>query len=199
MSRNLILILGLIAVVVILVACAVVAVLGLTEIKTESYANYAEAEAAGLFDRGWVPAFVPRSAGAIAVTYDIDTNNRCSRVDLNPADAPGLQAALEESGYAAFDGELPALPTGILAPRGCPFRLTDAASGDIVLRNSGLLYDEIATIDTSRGMLYLWTTPSTGDAVSMDHTLKRRRRERGCTGGRRSRRSPLSPAGQRRL
>lgn len=38
------------------------------------YATYAEAERAGAVERGWIPAFVPRSATEIEEVHDLDTN-----------------------------------------------------------------------------------------------------------------------------
>jgi hypothetical protein len=44
------------------------------ENPVSTFDSYAELEAAGLIERGWVPAYVPRSATDIKESHDIDTN-----------------------------------------------------------------------------------------------------------------------------
>ena len=45
----------------------------LEEAKSE-FANYAEAKASGIMDKGWVPTYIPKSAVDIQEQHDIDTN-----------------------------------------------------------------------------------------------------------------------------
>ena len=39
-----------------------------------NFANYAEAKASGIMDRGWVPHWIPKSATDIHEQHDLDTN-----------------------------------------------------------------------------------------------------------------------------
>lgn len=57
----------LIAAAAVLVACA--------ETVEESYASYAEAQAAGAVARGWVPEWLPPSASSIREAHNLDTNH----------------------------------------------------------------------------------------------------------------------------
>ena len=45
---------------------------GCSEQIDETYATYADAERAGAIERGWLPAFVPRSARNLEETHDLD-------------------------------------------------------------------------------------------------------------------------------
>lgn len=138
----------------VLVLCgfAVMTLMRLSETRSEVYERYAEAEAAGLFQRGWGPAFVLPSAGAITVVYDLDTNDTCARIQFEAADVSGFRASLDKTGYVAVDGEPPALPRFVV-PRTCPFTLSEAASGDL-FQGAGSSY---ASLDGSNGVLYAWT------------------------------------------
>ena len=73
----------------------VVLVVGCYEKERAEYATYAEAERQGAVRRGWIPAYVPRSATDIAEAHDLDANTQRLRFRLPPSDLPALLAQLE--------------------------------------------------------------------------------------------------------
>lgn len=60
----------------------------------ESYASFAEAENDGAVKRGWVPAFVPKSARDIHDTHNLDTNAQTLEFRANPSDVHAMVAGL---------------------------------------------------------------------------------------------------------
>jgi hypothetical protein len=72
-----------------------------------SYADFAEAEKAGAMRRGWVPAWIPRSARTIRETHDLDTKQTM----LSFRYAPGEMLAVPDS----------CIPVGSTELRGTPF------------------------------------------------------------------------------
>ena len=58
------------------------------------YATRAEADAAGAFTRGWLPAFLPASARALREVHDLDTNERWLRFDADSAELAALVTRL---------------------------------------------------------------------------------------------------------
>lgn len=62
--------------------------------KPRSYfATFAEMEAAGMMSRGWLPAFLPRSASEIQEGHDIDTNLVWAAFNYQPGDVEAVEAA----------------------------------------------------------------------------------------------------------
>jgi hypothetical protein len=45
-----------------------------SDVVTEKYKSYEEASRGGAVKRGWLPAFVPKSATDITLAHDLDTN-----------------------------------------------------------------------------------------------------------------------------
>jgi hypothetical protein len=58
----------------VLVAVAAGAMYQSLDVTHSQYGTYADAETAGMFDAGWLPRYLPRSAFEISETHNIDTN-----------------------------------------------------------------------------------------------------------------------------
>ncbi len=78
-------------------------------VQTASYASYAEAEADGFVQKGWIPDFVPETAGQIDEAHDLDTNQYCARIALGGYDIERLYADLAAEEFRQYEGELPVL------------------------------------------------------------------------------------------
>lgn len=61
---------------------------------TNRYATRVEAEADRLFDRGWLPSFIPTSASDIRVSNDLDLNTSEGSFLFMPSEAVGFTAKL---------------------------------------------------------------------------------------------------------
>ena len=68
--------------------CALLVMLTSCERVRESYDSYEAAASAGLFERGWLPAYIPRSSYAISTRHDLDTNKNQGEFHFDPADLP---------------------------------------------------------------------------------------------------------------
>ena len=65
---------------------------GCSEQIDETYATYADAERAGAIERGWLPAFVPRSARNLEETHDLDTSRQTLSFTIPASDAASMAA-----------------------------------------------------------------------------------------------------------
>ena len=52
---------------------------------TASFDSFAEAEEIGYVGLGWIPDYIPAIAGRIGEAHDLDTNQSCGKVGLEPA------------------------------------------------------------------------------------------------------------------
>ena len=80
----------------LLMPLAIIGVRRLTarEQPVTEYATRAEAEAAGAFARGWLPALLPRSAHTLREVHDLDTNARWLRFRADSLELATLAARL---------------------------------------------------------------------------------------------------------
>lgn len=62
------------------------------DVIDERYATYAEARAAGMIERGWLPDFVPTSATDIHDVHDLDTNAQTLIFSAPGSDVPEMTA-----------------------------------------------------------------------------------------------------------
>ncbi|MEH6664295.1 MAG: hypothetical protein V7678_05545 [Brevundimonas sp.] len=62
------------------------------DVTNESYATYAEARAAGMIERGWLPDFVPTSATDIHDVHDLDTNAQTLIFSAPTSEVPATTA-----------------------------------------------------------------------------------------------------------
>jgi hypothetical protein len=79
---------------------------GCSDVMEEHFATWADAERAGAVERGWIPAFVPKSATNIREVHNIDTNAQTLEFNFRGSDVQGMVAGLhrvsaEDQGSAA--------------------------------------------------------------------------------------------------
>jgi len=55
-------------------AVLAVEIIYISERPRSEFANYIDAKASGLMDRGWIPTFIPRSSAEIKEQHDLDAN-----------------------------------------------------------------------------------------------------------------------------
>lgn len=72
-----------------------VAVKAHTENMVSTLATYEEAEEASAVHRGWIPAFVPRSAGEIREVHNVDTNRQWLRFTVDEVEAQQMVSSLQ--------------------------------------------------------------------------------------------------------
>jgi len=70
------------------------------ELPVEHYATFAEAEADGAIEQGWLPAYLPRSASGIREVHDLDTNARWVAFRAAPVDLTRMVEDFEPLSYA---------------------------------------------------------------------------------------------------
>jgi hypothetical protein len=83
---------------------------------TSEYATYEDAVADNLFDRGWLPHFIPASATDIVTSNNLDLNISTGEFRYDPADADTFLANLRPwradraptDAYAAYVAEMEA-------------------------------------------------------------------------------------------
>lgn len=118
---------------------------------SERFEDMQEAEREGFFEKGWLPAVLPKEAGPIVEIHDLDTNARCSRSEFPVQHAAVVETSLRQLGFGKHEGRLPALPFS-----GCPFSLEIAEDPDIVLTRKNLGQHEFAAILRSQGAMLFW-------------------------------------------
>jgi hypothetical protein len=77
-----------------LLALGLLALAGCRETYRARYATYRDAEQRGAVQRGWIPAFVPRSATDIAEAHQLDMNTQRLRFRAPEAELRALVAGL---------------------------------------------------------------------------------------------------------
>jgi hypothetical protein len=68
------------------------------ERKEVFYANAVEAREARAIERGWIPAWIPRSARDIREIHDLDTNRSMLALSFDPAEVPKLEPSCRQIG-----------------------------------------------------------------------------------------------------
>jgi len=71
-----------------------------------TYADRGEAEAAGAISRGWIPAWIPKSARGLREVHDLDTNQSMLAFHYSPFERPDLEGRCQQIGSE----ELPRVP-----------------------------------------------------------------------------------------
>lgn len=126
-------------------------IVGCSELQMERYGTMAEARAAGLFTRGWVPDILPDTATALVGLHDLDTNARCAGARFAPRDRASIRDSALRAGFAVHDGVRPAPPF----PR-CPFAVGAIVQADEVLRRRARDDSEFLIL-TPVGQLHFWS------------------------------------------
>jgi len=120
-----------------------------------SFDSYVEAEDIGYVARGWIPEFVPETAGQIDEAHDLDTNQYCARVALVDSNLGALHAELADEGFRSYDGELPPPPRLALF-KGCPFSMADIPADRQAFRTT--LGSLNVVLDEPTRLLFYWST-----------------------------------------
>jgi hypothetical protein len=84
--------------------CVMLLAAGCSETFESHYANWQEARKEGMFERGWLPDWLPPSAADIRVIYNLDTNERAFSFSVRPGWSPPEAAGCEPSSQAAAPG-----------------------------------------------------------------------------------------------
>ena len=92
----------------LLLSAPLVAACGLGDTQSVSYADYSAALADGAIERGWIPAFLPRSGTDLREMHNLDTNASLLRFHFAPEDLESLAQACP----AAEDTVPPRLSAG---------------------------------------------------------------------------------------
>jgi len=132
---------------------------GCGETVTTTYATYVDAEQAGAVARGWIPAFVPRTATEIREAHDLDTNQQWLRFRVPPGDTAvavgGMLIPL-----TAVRGEAAPPPSGVgpwLPELRAP-PLVTSRSGIRVYRHArGGFGAACVALDTRENLAYAWS------------------------------------------
>jgi hypothetical protein len=67
-------------------------------IVTASFDSYREAGETGYVEQGWIPDYIPATAGRIEEAHDLDTNQSCGKVELDIAvSGEPVKAFLDDS------------------------------------------------------------------------------------------------------
>ena len=109
-----------------------------------TYANYADAKRAGAIERGWIPAFVPRSATDIQESHDLDTNRQHLRFGAPTADLEAIvdgMVRLTSSQAKDIEGYAPGA----------------AANLDVYRDTTVTLGAGCVAVDFRNAMAYAWT------------------------------------------
>jgi hypothetical protein len=132
---------------------------GCSEMVESSYATYADAERAGAVGRGWVPAFVPRSATAIREAHDLDTNDQWLRFRLPDGDTLGAvgAVALPLNEARLSTGKPPAIVQPWLAELRDPPLITARAGIRTYRHPDAGLGARCVALDLSAAEAYVWS------------------------------------------
>lgn len=75
----------------------------LSETREASYADYSAAEKAGEVKRGWIPAYIPKSAVNIRLKYDIENNQTWLTFHVSGDDLLWIQSSCERVSGSEMD------------------------------------------------------------------------------------------------
>lgn len=139
-----------------LIACSV---LGCSDFVTEKYSKFDEATKAGAVARGWLPAFIPRSATDITLVNDLDTNHQWLKFRIPASEVSEMTKGMNAITIAEARESVIRKPTGIgtwppelnntmvATPRALyRFYLTTVATGPICI-----------AVDSGTGEVFGWT------------------------------------------
>ena len=80
----------------ILVILLIVAIAGcMSDVVSTTYSTYEEAKADNLFNRGWLPEFLPKSAKNITLKNNLDLNTSIGEFTIDLKDSKGFIAQLK--------------------------------------------------------------------------------------------------------
>lgn len=126
-------------------------------VVTNTYADMAEARAAGAVERGWLPEFVPDRAYEIREAHDEGSRRRWGLFNFRPEDADALRARL--------GAELTFAGVGVDAPpriEWWPVALRGTLDGERIaatgLRGYPVTGDElVAAVNWNQRRAYYWS------------------------------------------
>lgn len=83
---------------------------------TEHYKTYDEAINAGAATRGWLPSFVPRTAGEIDLIHDLDTNHQWFHFRVNVESLSSISQNMKVTSLSEIKRKKIIKPKGIRWP-----------------------------------------------------------------------------------
>lgn len=128
-------------------------------VNTMSFASMAEARAAGMVERAWVPAVLPEGAYELRVAYEPDGTKRWGLFNFREADAASVRAIVAAD-EISLEGTVIDIPRRIewwpIAMRGALDHESLAATGLKAYRGRepGL----VIAVNWSQGRAYYWST-----------------------------------------
>jgi hypothetical protein len=61
------------------------------ETITNSFSNYSEMQSSGIFEKGWLPSYLPKSATNIKESHNLDSNIVNATFVFNPTDVESVK------------------------------------------------------------------------------------------------------------
>ncbi len=61
------------------------------ETVTNSFSNYSEMQSSGIFEKGWLPRYLPKSAKSIKESHDLDSNTVNATFTFDPTDIASVK------------------------------------------------------------------------------------------------------------
>ena len=124
---------------------------GCSENLVTRYATVQDAKKDQVFERGWLPAVLPDTAGPLTEAHNIDTNARCALAEFPPDMFDEVLEALTRDGFQTHDADSPAPPLKL-----CPFDIDDFRRASIVLRKAGIHGDvEFVGLDKAGTFMFM--------------------------------------------
>ena len=127
------------------------------DVASSSYPSYAAAEAAGLFGRGWIPTYIPRSAFSLSESHNLDSNEVCAAFSLPDTDHEGFVAALTDAGFRRSDAA-PVQPPSLSPLHSCPFAVPPSDARVVVSRRSQTRLVEVFALFSESNEVYYWSS-----------------------------------------
>lgn len=126
--------------------------------STGHYVTRAEAEAAGLFSRGWFPEFLPETMRDVCETHQIDSNVVCATFLIDPTSAAGFATDLHQRGFEKIAAAGSALERCARRDR-CGFRRHRCAEFPVVFAAASPVTDgwDYLAIDPATSRVCYWT------------------------------------------
>ena len=90
------------------------------DLQSSIYSSYHEAQADGIFDRGWIPHFIPVSSHHILEVHNVDTNEICAQFTIDPLAEGSFMTELRRQGFDTYEGAAPP-PRQFSSAKPCPF------------------------------------------------------------------------------